>query len=234
MKVVTSDGHEHTARVAGRDPVTNLVLLDLQDDADLPAAQLADHPPAAGSSVWVLGAPAAGSKAPWMSGGMASSNNALVVSDLGPTTGNLLETDAQSNTSVEGGALVDRSGSVAGIVLGHVNGSATTYAVSIDVAVSVADQLDATGVAQHGTLGIGGVDTPLGPMVKTMTSNAPAARAGVHVRDLVEAINGRAVESIGDVTALVQSLDPGRWVVMDLRRGKKALEVRVQLGAMAG
>ncbi len=139
-----------------------------------------------------------------------------------------------SNTSVVGGALVDRSGSVAGIVLGHVNGSATTYAVSINVAVDIALQLDATGVARHGTLGVAGVDTPLGPMIAEVPRDAPAALAGVHVSDLVESINGRAVASIGDVTALVQGLDPGRTVVMKLRRGQQALAVRVRLGATTG
>ena len=133
-----------------------------------------------------------------------------------------------------GGALVDASGSVAGIVLGHVNGSATTYAVSIDVAVAVARQLDATGVVQHGTLGVRGADTPLGPMIVQMTKEAPAARAGAHVSDLVASINGRAVESIRDVTALVRGLAPGLTVVMELRRGAQALEVRVRLGATTG
>ncbi|HEY5171270.1 MAG TPA: S1C family serine protease [Acidimicrobiia bacterium] len=234
VQVVTADGRQHTARVAGRDPITDLVLLDVQDGADVPAAQLADHAPSTGSPVWLLGAPTSGAKSPWMSGGMASSNNALVVSDLGPKTGGLLETDAESTTVAMGGALVDGSGSVAGIVLGHVNGSATTYAVSINVAVAVARQLDATGVAQHGTLGARGVDTAFGPMIVQMPKDAPAARAGVHVSDLVESINGRAVESIGDVTALVRSLDPGRTVTMALRRGTKAVEVRVRLGATPG
>jgi S1-C subfamily serine protease len=234
VQVVTADGRQHPARVVGRDLVTDLVLLDLQDEADVPAAQLADHAPSTGAAVWLLGAPAARTTVPWMSAGMASSNNALVVSDLGPATGGLLETYAASTAAVVGGALVDASGSVAGIVLGHVNGSATTYAVSINVAVSVARQLDATGVAHHGTLGVRGADTPLGPMIVQMTNGAPAARAGARVRDLVGSINGRAVESIRDLTALVRGFDPGRTVVMAVRRGKQALEIRVELGATTG
>lgn len=234
VKVVTSDGHQHTARVAGRDRVTDLVLLDLEDSAEVPAAPLADHAPATGATVWLLGAPSTTGKSPWMSGGMASSNDAMVVSDLGPTTSGLLETDAASNAATVGGALVDSAGAVSGIVLGHVNGSATTYAVSIDVAVAVARQLDATGVAQHGTLGVGGVDTPLGPMIVDMATDAPAALAGAHVDDLVQSINGRTVESIADVTALVRSFDPGHTVVMGLRRGKQAVAVRVKLGAISG
>jgi S1-C subfamily serine protease len=234
VQVVTADGHQHTARVVGRDMVTDLVLLDLRDDADLPAAPLADKTPATGSSVWLLGAPTPGAKSPWMSGGMASSNDALVVSDLGPKTGGLLETDAATSAAAVGGALVDGTGSVAGIVLGHVNGSATTYAVSISVAVAVALQLEASGVAQHGTLGVIGKDTPLGPMIVTMPIGAPAARAGAKRGDLVSSINGRAVESIGDVTALVRGLDPGRTVAMELRRGTSTVELQVQLGAATG
>jgi serine protease DegQ len=234
VQVVTADGRRHSARVVGRDRVTDLVLLDLQDVADVPAAELADDAPATGAAVWLVGAPTPGAKSPWMSAGMTSSNDALVVSDLGPTTGGLLETDAASNAAVVGGALVDRAGSVAGIVLGHINGSVTTYAVSIAVAVGVAHQLEANGVARHGTLGVHGVDTPLGPKITAMASTAPAARAGAHVSDVVESINGRVVNSIADVTALVRSVDPGVSIMMELRRGSQALAVRVQLGATTG
>jgi S1-C subfamily serine protease len=54
------------------------------------------------------------------------------------------------------------------------------------------------------------------------------------VSDVVESINGRAVESIADVTALVRSIDPGITVIMELRRGNQALAVRVELGATTG
>jgi S1-C subfamily serine protease len=133
-----------------------------------------------------------------------------------------------------GGALVDASGSVTGIVLGHVDGSATTYAVGIGVAVDVAHQLDASGIAQHGTLGVSGVDTPSGPMIVDMPRNGAAARSGMHVDDRVEALNGRRVTTIGDLTALVRSLNPGEAVVVELRRGKKDVDAHLRLGATQG
>jgi serine protease DegQ len=234
VKVVTADGREHTARVVGRDRVTDLVLLDLQDDANIPAAQLAVDSPSTGAPVWLLGATAPGAKSPWMSRGMTSSNDALVASDLGPTTSGLLATDAASNTAVIGGGLVDAAGSVAGIVLGHVSGSSMTYAVPIDVAVDVAHQIDATGVAQHGWLGVTGVDTVYGPMIADMQRDAPADDAGLRVNDLLQSVDGRAVESIGDVTALVQGLDPGSRVDIGVQRGTKVLEMTVKLGAKPG
>jgi S1-C subfamily serine protease len=234
VQVVTSDGNRHTARVAGRDRVTDLVLLDLDDETNVPAAPLADAGPTTGAPVWIVGAGRPGAASPWMSHGMTSSTDGLVASNDGPTTAGLLEIDAPSNTTVVGGAVVDASGSVTGIVLGHVNGSATTYAVSITVAVDVAHQLDADGVARHGTLGVSGVDTPTGPMIVDMPSGGAAARAGMRVDDRVESVNGRPVTTVGDLTAIVRSLDPGAAVVVDLRRGKKNVEARVRLGATNG
>jgi putative serine protease PepD len=234
VRVITSDGTQGIARVAGRDRVTDLVLLDLQDDADVPAAPLAVARPTTGAPVWILGAARSGGSSPWMSHGMASSSDALVASDSGPTTAGLLEIDAPSNTAVVGGALVDASGSVTGIVLGHVNGSATTYAVTIGVAVDVAHQLDADGVAEHGAMDVRGVDTPTGPMIVQMPSTGPAAKAGVRVDDRVEAVNGRAVASVGELTAVVRSLEPGDPVVVELLRGKKPVEAHFRLSSTTG
>jgi putative serine protease PepD len=232
VEVVTTDGTRHTARVAGRDLVTNLALLDLEGDTEVPAAPLAATPPTTGAPVWIVGAGRAAT--PWMSHGMAASTDALVASTDGPTTAGLLEIDAASNAGVVGGALVNASGSVTGIVLGHVNGSATTYAVNIDVAVEVAHQLDADGVAQHGALGVSGVDTPTGPMVIDMPRHGAAALAGIRVDDRVESVNGRAVPTVGDLTAVVRSMEPGETVVVDLRRGKSSVETHVRLGATDG
>jgi S1-C subfamily serine protease len=231
VRIVTSDGTQHDARVAGRDRVTNLVLLAIDGDTNVPAAPLAEAALTTGAPVWIVGSGRPGAESPWMSHGMTSSTDALVSSADGPTTAGLLEIDAPSNAVVVGGALVDASGSVSGIVLGHVNGSATTYAVDIAVAVDVAHQLDADGIARHGSLGVSGVDTPTGPMIVSMPSHGAAARAGVRVDDRVESVNGRPVTSVADVTAIVRSLNPGDAVVVDLRRGKKNLEAHIRLGA---
>ena len=172
-----------------------------------------------GAPVWLLGAASPGTKSPWMSSGMASSSDALVVSDAGPTTSGLLETDAASNTSVVGGALVDASGSVAGIVLGHVNGSATTYAVSIDVAVGHRASARRHRCREARVVGDRRRRHRLRADDRQDEDHGPAADAGMRVNDLVQSVNGRAVESIGDVTALVQGLEPGHTVAIGVRRG---------------
>ncbi len=175
VDVLTRDGQQHKARVRGRDPVTDLVLLELDDDATIPAARLADAAPAAGSPVWVLGAARPGSSDLWQSSGLLSSNDAIVAVDGGPTMSGLFETDASSGDAAAGGALIDREGAVAGIVLSRVSASGTTYAMPIGRAVAIAQELDEHGVAPHGAAGMSLVDNAFGPMIMRMSPDGPAA-----------------------------------------------------------
>jgi S1-C subfamily serine protease len=232
VTIVTSDGNRHLARVVGRDRTTALVLLAI--NATVPAAQLADHPPAPGTQVWIVGAPSAGSATPWMSTGVVSSADAVVTSSAGPWTGGLLETDAASGSQAAGAALVDGSGLVTGIVLGRIDFGDTTYAVPIAEATRVSKELHDDGVAQHGTLGFDGVDVDAGPMVTKLMPGGPAAGAGVHPGDIVEAVDDHAVESVADVTALVRGNAPGTKVTLELRRGRNAFKLEVVLGAVDG
>ncbi len=234
VDVVTNDGQHHTAHVVGRDRTTDLVLLDVDADASVPAAQLASTAPTTGTGVWVVGAPSPGAKAAWMSNGVLSSNNVIVATMAGPTTSGLIETDAATSEGAAGGALVDHSGSVVGIVLDHVDTNGTTYAVPISDAVSVAKQLDDNGVVEHGTAGFVGGDTTNGPTVETVTAGGPAARAGIRPGDVVMAVDGRAVDSMSDVEALVRGDSPGQPVTFQLARDKKQVNVRVVLGSTAG
>ncbi len=234
VEVYTNDGQRHTARVVGTDRTTDLVLLDIDSDADVPAAQLASTNPATGAGVWVVGAPSPGTNAAWMSNGILSSDNVIVATLAGPMTSGLIETDAHTSDGAAGGALVDHSGSVVGIILDHLDSDGTTYAVPISDAVSVAKQLHDNGVAEHGTAGFVGNDTAHGPTVATVTAGGPAARAGIHAGDIVDAVNGRAVDSMTDVEALVRGDNPGQPVTFQLSRGDDQLNVKVTLGSTAG
>jgi putative serine protease PepD len=232
VTIVTSDGHRHSARVVGRDRTTDLVLLGI--NATLQAAQLADHSPAPGSPVWIVGAPSAGSTAPWMSTGVLSSADAVVTASSGPWTGGLLETDAASGSQASGAALVDASGMVTGIVLGRVSSGDTTYAVPIGEATRVSEELHDDGVAQHGTLGFEGINADSGPMVTKVTPGGPADGAGVHTGDIVESVDDHPVEFFTDVMALIRGNAPGTKVQLELRRGSNAFRLQIVLGATRG
>jgi S1-C subfamily serine protease len=226
VDVLTSGGEKRSARVVGRDPSTDLVLLAI-DEAGVPAAKLADGTPDAGSRVWVLGAQS------WVSEGTLSDIDAMLAVDKGPMASGLLETDATTGKAGAGGALIDDDGEVLGIVLARVADSDTTYAMPIDKALSIADELEERGSVAHGSAGFEGVDGVRGPTVTRVVPDGSAARAGVRRGDVVVSVEGRPVESISDVTALVRSDEPGQTLTFELRRGSKSLMVPIELTAAA-
>jgi S1-C subfamily serine protease len=230
VEVTDAHGEPHEARVVGRDPTTDLALLDA--DADLEAAPLADGSTDTGTRVWVVGAPAPGATRPWMSDGIVASTDALVARTDGPTSGGLLETDAGGNAWTSGGAVVNADGQVVGVVLSPVDSRTTTVAVPISDAVAVARGLREDGVAAHGSLGINGVDGPDGPMVAEVEADGAAAEAGIHAKDVVTKVAGRPVTSMAEVMAVVRQYAPGERIVVELVRGDKTMEMPVELANM--
>ena len=253
IEVTTTDGVVRPARVIGRDSTTDLVLLGVAAEAPAPMvtgpsglpssalpnlkhvaqrAPFAARAVRAGDTVWVVGAPTPGDTAPWMSSGLVASTDSLVAIASGPTTSGLLETAAASSSGSTGGALVDHSGNVTGIVLSPVGDDRMTYAVPISTALAVATDLRTHGYAIHGALGISGVNDPNGPTVSGVIANGPAAHAGVHVGDVIDSVDGHEVFSMDDVMAVVRHDRPGQPVELALERGPTALKVRVTLTSM--
>jgi putative serine protease PepD len=234
VDILTSDGQRHAAHVIGRDRTTDLVLLGIDAGANVPAAELADRDPAVGSSVWVMGATTSGGSWAWMSEGLLSSVDAVVVAKGGPATGGLLETDAASGNSGVGGALVDAHGDVTGIVLGRLDDSSTTYAMPIDTAVTIAEQLHNNGVATHGSAGMTIVDGPKGPTVIAVKPGGPAALAGVRPGDVVSSVDDQPVESMTDVMRITANYAPSRVVVFEVVRRGTEYKLRVTLESVNG
>jgi len=248
IDVTTADGVVHPARVEGRDATTDLVLLDVEpgtrttqdlDSSQSPdskalgePAQFASQAPRPGDTVWVVGAPSPGNSTPWMSSGLVASTDSLVAMSSGPTTSGLLETAAASNPASMGGALVDYSGEVTGIVLSPVGDDRMTYAVPIATALSIADDLRVYGYATHGALGISGIDAAAGPTVTAVISGGPASRAGVRVGDVIDSVDSHEVYSMDDVMAVVRHDRPGQSVDLVLQRGAATVQLRVTLTSM--
>lgn len=229
VTVTTTDGVTHLGQVVGRDPVSDLVLVRLS--AAIPAADSAVRAPQAGEDVWVVGA-RPGEDTPWMSKGVLAAIDSLVSVGTGPTTSGLLETGAASNAASSGGALVDSSGDVTGIVLSPVGDGRITYAVPIETALSIAYDLRTHGYAKHGALGIDGVDNPDGPTITGIVTGGPAERAGLQVGDVVESVDEHVVDSMDEVMALVRHDSPGEPVVIEIRRGSLQLEMNPTLATM--
>ncbi len=237
IDVTTSDGVVHRARIVGRDKTTDIVLLRLVREGNskvqpaslTTSAKFATSAPKTGDSVWVVAAPSPGTLSPWLSNGLVASTDSLVSINGGPNTSGLLETGAASSIASSGGALVDKTGAVTGIVLAPVNGKRMTYAVPIDTALSIASDLRQQGYTTHGALGIDGINSANGPTVTSMDPDGPAADAGVRVGDIVESVDHHPVDTMSDVMALVRHDRPGETIELGLRRGGSVLTMLAQL-----
>jgi serine protease Do len=226
-QVTTPDGETITATVVGRDDVTGLVLLTT--DRPLSTAALAESPSRTGDSVWVFGAHPAGEASPWMSDGIVSTVDAVVAVSPGPMTGGLIESDALATSWAAGGALVDRTGAVTGIVLWPVDGRPSSYAVPIGRAIAIANELREHGSVAHSVFDATMQDTPAGPVVTDVPAGSSAERDGVAIGDLVLEIAGRDVTTAAEVHATAHAFSPGAMVAVRVQRGAEPVELDVEL-----
>jgi serine protease DegQ len=229
--VTTHDGMTHVAKVIGHDAATDLALLRI--DTSVQAASISDEAVQAGDSVLAVAGADDSDKEPWIGDGIVSSIDSSVAEAGGPTMDGLIATNASPGRMGLGGALLDRQGQVAGILLAPVSNDASTYAVPIALAARIANELDEHGVAVHGWLGVNGTDVYGEPVVTAMTANGPAAKGGMRVGDVLRAIDGTPVITMADVTAAVRWYQPNTKVVVKVERGKVLFNMAVVLGNTA-
>ena len=160
-----------------------------------------------------------------------------------------LQTDAAVNPGNSGGPLFDASGNVVGInsqIYSRTGGfQGVSFAIPIDVALAVKDQIVATGHAQHARLGVSiqpltqdlaesfGLDRPDGALVSTIAPNSSAAKAGLKAGDVITKVNGDAIEEPGMLSSRIGLAQPGDKVTLNLWRDKKAETVVATLGAIS-
>lgn len=225
--VITAGGQVGTVVVKGIDPETDLALLEVTG-ADLVPARLADGGGLRiGQSVAALAAGPAPDR--WVTTGVISGLNRLAALSTGVQGTALIETDAHFEGTAAGGALLDGTGAVIGILTGPDD-----HAVPIDVARDVVDQLNANGRAPHGWTGVLGTDAldrPGGGVrIRALVDASPAQAAGLQVDDIVLAVGDNEVGNLGELVAAVRRLKPGDPVEFTVIRADKRIEVPVALG----
>jgi S1-C subfamily serine protease len=228
VRVTTHTGVTRVATVKGHDPATDLALLHV--GTSVQAAPVASAPLKAGETVLAIGASGSGGTEPWIGQGIVASTDGAVAQLGGPAMDGLIATDAWPGKAGWGGALLDRQGTVAGIVVGPVMGDDSTYAVPIGFAAEVANELGEHGSASHGWIGAQSNDPTGAPIVSSLDENGPAARAGMKVGDRIVEVGGRTVLTMGDVTAAVRWYDPRRNVVLKVERNGQIVNIEVTMG----
>ncbi len=236
VTVRLADGTTVDGNVVGADTDSDIGVVALEGEGDLPVAVLADEPPSVGDLAVAVGSPFA----------LDQTVTAGIVSALdrpspegGPSVGTI-QIDAPINPGNSGGPVANRDGEVIGIASYIQTQTGTNiglgFAVPIDIAEQVADALVAGEPVQFGYLGIEGGDAPgddPGALIASVVPGSPADEAGIEAGDLVVGVNGEAVTSFGDLGVIIRRQEPGDELELTVRRNGEEQTLTATLGSTA-
>jgi serine protease Do len=237
MQIRTKDGRKFAARLVGRDPATDIALLQLQDPIDLKAIALGNSDALeVGDFVIAVGNPF----------GLGQTVTSGLVSALGRTGlgkqgyEDFIQTDAAINPGNSGGALINLRGELVGIntaILSTGGGNVGIgFAVPINMARRVMEQLVQTGRVDRGRIGVTllDLDSPTdghiqGARIADVAAGSPAERAGLRRGDIIIKANDMPVRSATQVRNLIGLTPVGQRVRLIFERdralGNVVLEV---------
>jgi putative serine protease PepD len=252
MEVVLSDGQRAPATLVGRDPLTDLAVIRAPEVQSPQVIALGSSSGLeVGQPVVVVGAPLGLSNS--ITSGIVSALARTVQVPGGGTSQNALlvdaiQTDAAINPGNSGGAMVDCSGRLVGIptagaaVPGSSGGSiGLGFAIPVDIARTIADELIAHGHVSHASFGMGAVPLtgpaaqrrglPEGLYVTSVQAGGPAATAGLRVGDVVTQIDGQPATSVDQLVGLTITKKAGDKVDLTYVRSGQSREATVTLGS---
>ncbi|MGB3428137.1 MAG: DegQ family serine endoprotease [Burkholderiaceae bacterium] len=238
ITVTLQDKREFKARLLGADKRSDVALLKIEATG-LPAVRVGDsNKIRVGEWVIAIGSPF----------GLENTVTAGIVSAKGRETGEYLpfiQTDVAVNPGNSGGPLINMRGEVIGINSQIFTTSGAfagiSFAIPIDEAMSVQQQLRSAGRVIRGRIGVGiegvsrdiaeaiGLGKPVGALVNTVEKDAPASKAGVEPGDVITRFDGKPIERSTDLPRIVGGTKPGSTVNMTVFRkgGQRDLKVTV-------
>lgn len=242
IQVQLSDGRKYDAKVIGKDPRSDIALIQLEDAKNLTAIKIADSDNLrVGDYTVAIGNPY----------GLGETVTSGIVSALGRSGlnvenyENFIQTDAAINRGNSGGALVDLNGELIGIntaILAPDGGNiGIGFAIPSNMVKNLTAQMVEYGQVKRGELGIMGtelnselakamkVDAQRGAFVSQVLPKSSAAKAGIKAGDIVVSVNGKAIASFAALRAQVGSLPVGSKMALGLIRDGKPLTVDVEL-----
>jgi serine protease Do len=243
ITVRLTDKREFKARVIGADKRADVALIKI-DASGLPKIVLGD-PDKLKVGEWVvaIGSPF-GFDSSVTAGIVSAKGRFLPQENLVP----FIQTDAAINPGNSGGPLFNMKGEVVGInsqILTRTGGyMGLSFAIPIDVAMDVANQLRASGKVTRGRIGVViqeitrdlaesfGLANTNGALISSVEKDGPADKAGIQPRDIILKFDGKPVNSSYDLPRVVSATRPGSKVAVHLWRKGKTVEVRVTVAEM--
>ena len=247
ISVALADGQRLDAEVVASDELSDIALLQVDADGDLPAASFDEALPDVGAAAVAIGSPL----------GLENTVTAGVVSGLDrsipgaaqagiPALVGLIQTDAALSPGSSGGALVDETGEVVGVNVAFIppemRAVSIGFAIPSRTVVDVVEQLLDVGEVEHAYLGVQMV--PMSPAVSEQLDVAadqggvvvevepdgPADQAGVQPGDVIVGVEDDEVADPADVLALLRRVAPGDELTMHVLRDGEERTLEVVLG----
>ena len=236
--VKLSNGKEYVAEIKGKDEKTDIALIKIDAKNDLPVAKLGDSSKIrVGDWVVAIGNPF----------GLEQTVTAGIVSAKGRVIGagpydDFIQTDASINPGNSGGPLFNLQGEVVGINTAIIaKGQGIGFAIPIDMAKKIMEQLKEKGKVVRGWLGVSvqditediakqlGIKTKEGALIADVFKGDPADKAGMNTGDVIIEIDGQEIKNTHDLLKIVAGVAVGKEIKVKILRNGKAKTLAVQV-----
>ncbi|MFD0966371.1 Do family serine endopeptidase [Seminibacterium arietis] len=243
ITVKLEDGREFSAKVVGKDEMSDVALIQLKNPKNLAEIKISDSDKLrVGDFTVAIGNPF----------GLGQTVTSGIISALGRSTGsdintyeNYIQTDAAVNRGNSGGPLINLNGELVGIntaIISPSGGNAgIAFAIPSNMATSLVKQILEFGEVRRGFLGIKGgeldadladafdVEAKQGAFVSEVLPNSAAEKAGIKAGDIITAINGQKLSSFAELRAKIATTGANKEIELTYLRDGKSKDVKVTL-----
>ena len=241
--VTLGDGRALEAELIGGDATLDLAVLRIDADGLVPISIGKSSALQVGDSVIVIGHALNLPGGPTITGGWVSALNRSI--DISPTItmANLIQTDAAINPGNSGGPVINLNGEMVGIATAKIpTGEGIGFAIAIDPAMPLIDELISNGRIDRGFLGVSAVTVtePLarnaglpvtsGAGITSVAPDSPAERAGLRVQDIIVGLAGKVVSTTADLDSILIQNRTRESAALEFYRGDEKLTVNIVLG----
>ncbi len=238
IRIMTPDSNSVDAQVVGRDPIHDVVLLELVTEVGSSPPSAA-KPARVGELVLALARPS--EDGIQSSLGVIGVSGGTYIGGHGPAMKNMIRSDAAQFPGFSGGPLIDVEGNLIGInIMGHRHGSFLT--VPADRAAAIAEKIISGGNIKQAYLGVRsqpaeipasadlGREQAYGLLIVGVEDDSPAGGAGIITGDMIVAIDGAPVTNPGQLLDTLSDKSEGDGVELEIIRGGASMSLHVDLG----